>query len=210
MLGALVGPLLATLLVWVGIPFQTVILWTLIPGLLAAGSMFFLTHERAPQRRDDDARSKASSAKFPRLFWLLLIGVLLFGLGDFSRTFLILLAGAALGEGQGSTTGFVSGAVLLYALHNLVSAVVAYPVGHLGDRTSKFRVLVFGYSLGACTNLLFAFFGQSFSWLMLGIIFSGTYIAVEETLEKAVVVGSGASGVAQPRPGNPRMRQRGR
>jgi MFS family permease len=116
----------------------------------------------------------------------LLIGVFLFGLGDFSRTFLILLAAQVLGEG-GIAAGTVSGAVLLYTLHNLVSAVSAYPAGHVADRSSKVRVLVTGYAVGAGTNLLLALAGGSIAWLMLAIVLSGFYIAVEETLEKAVV-----------------------
>ena len=188
MLGTVVGPLLATLLIWAGVDFRIVILCTLIPGLFAAGWMFFLTREHEPQRRDDTL-AKSSDARFPRLVWLFLIGVLFFGLGDFSRTFLILLAGQDLGEGQGVCAGSISGAVLLYSLHNLVGAMAAFPVGHLGDRTSKVRVLAFGYAIGVVTNLLLAFFSHSLPWLVLAILLSGFYIAVEETLEKAVVVG---------------------
>jgi hypothetical protein len=99
MLGAVVGPLLAALLVWGGIEFRTVILWTLIPGLIATGSMFFLTREHEPQAETSTNDSQARSSRFPRLVWFFLVGVLLFGLGDFSRTFVILLAAQALGEG---------------------------------------------------------------------------------------------------------------
>jgi len=186
MLGAVVGPLLATLLVWVGIDFRTIILWTLIPGLIATGSMFFLTREHEPHAESSTNDAQAPQSRFPRIFWLFLIGVFLFGLGDFSRTFVILLAAQALGEGS-MAVGTVSGAVLLYTLHNLVSAVSAYPVGHVGDRSSKLRVLVAGYVVGVGTNLLLALLGGSLVWLTAAIVLSGFYIAVEETLEKAVV-----------------------
>ncbi|MDW8265692.1 MAG: MFS transporter, partial [Gemmataceae bacterium] len=46
MLGAVVGPLLAVCLVWLGLPFRSIILWTIVPGLLAAGAFFFFTQER--------------------------------------------------------------------------------------------------------------------------------------------------------------------
>ncbi len=186
MLGAVVGPLLAALLVWVGIDFRTIILWTLIPGLIATGSMFFLTREHEPHAESSTNDAQAPQSRFPRIFWLFLIGVFLFGLGDFSRTFVILLAAQALGEGS-MAVGTVSGAVLLYTLHNLVSAVSAYPVGHVGDHSSKLRVLVAGYVVGVGTNLLLALLGGSLVWLTAAIVLSGFYIAVEETLEKAVV-----------------------
>jgi MFS family permease len=188
MLGAVVGPLLAALLVWAGIEFQTVILWTLVPGLLATASIWFLTREREPSTQTDSASASAEpKTPFPQMFWLFLIGVFFFGLGDFSRTFLILLAGQSLGEGGSMPSGTVSMAVLLYSLHNLVSAVAAYPAGHLGDRFSKVRVLVVGYALGVGTNFLLAVLGGSLTWLVVAIVLSGLYIAIEETLEKAVI-----------------------
>lgn len=187
MLGAVVGPLMATLLVWAGIEFRTVILWTLIPGLLAAGSMFFLTKERGPAVAHLPSNpTQPPRRPFPRAFWIFLIGVLLFGLGDFSRTFLIWLAAQQLDGQVTQTAGTVSVAVLLYTLHNLISAGVAFPVGHMGDRSSKLRILLWGYGLGAGTNFLLALLSGSIVWLVAIVILSGAYIAVEETLEKAV------------------------
>lgn len=187
MLGAVIGPLMATLLVWAGVEFRTIILWTLIPGLLAAGSMFFLTKERDPAVAHLPSNPVQPPRKpFPHAFWIFLIGVLLFGLGDFSRTFLIWLAAQQLDGQVTQAAGTVSVAVLLYTLHNLISAGVAFPVGHMGDRSSKLRILLWGYGLGAGTNILLALLSGSIVWLVAIVILSGAYIAVEETLEKAV------------------------
>jgi MFS family permease len=76
---------------------------------------------------------------------------------------------------------------LLLTPHNLVSAAAAYPVGHLADRTSKAKVLMGGYALGVATNLLLATLAGGLTWLVVAIVLSGVYIAVEETLEKAVL-----------------------
>ena len=81
----------------------------------------------------------------------------------------------------------LSTAVLLYAAHNLVSALAAYPAGRLGDAGSKPRVLVMGYGLGVVTNAILAIATGSLALLVVAILLSGVYIAVEETLEKAVV-----------------------
>lgn len=187
MLGAVVGPLVATLLVWGGVEFRTVILWTLIPGLLAAGSLFFLTTEREPAIGSDTAQAAPSARPpFPRGFWIFLVGVFLFGLGDFSRTFLIWIAAERLDGPLVHEAGTVSVAVLLYTLHNLVSAGVAYPAGYLGDRRAKLPLLLWGYGLGVATNLLLVFLGSSITWFVTVIVLSGSYIAVEEILEKAV------------------------
>jgi MFS family permease len=193
MLGAVVGPLFAAAMVWFHVPLGTIILWGIVPGLLAASSMYFLAKERVTSDgagvSDSGTAPTTVPKKFPPLFWPLLFGVLLFGLGDFSRTFLILLAAIALGGG-GSQPNLVHLAflpMLLYAMHNAVSALAAYPAGHLGDRRAKLPVLVAGYGLGVITNLLLAVGSGSIAWLAMVFLLSGTYIAVEETLEKAVV-----------------------
>jgi MFS family permease len=206
MLGAVVGPLLAALMVWMEVPLSTIILWGIVPGLLAAGSMFCLAREREDGLHVEPSSSgqgegagRQTQAKFPALFWLVLIGVMLFGLGDFSRTFLILLAAAAIGNEHSvaatTSTGETISAVvtisfapmLLYAMHNAVSAVAAYPAGHVGDRRAKLPVLVAGYALGVVTNVLLAIESASIGWLAVVFVFSGIYYAIEETLEKAVV-----------------------
>jgi MFS family permease len=208
MLGAVAGPMIAAAMVWFHVPFEKIILWGIVPGLLAAGSMFFLTREAKPQAeakadlavaQNPPSRSQPDRSTFPRLFWLVLIGVTLFGMGDFSRTFLILLAASALRDGHavqmtasaaGQNAALVQLAflpMLLYAMHNAVSALAAYPAGHLGDRRAKLPVLIAGYGVGVATNILLAFSSQSINWLIVVFLLSGIYYAVEETLEKAVV-----------------------
>jgi MFS family permease len=160
--------------------------------------MFFVAQERADVKPQAAAANEkvvtepATHARFPRQFWLLVIGVLIFGLGDFSRTFLIFLAAAAFG---GADSGDTAGALvrlssipmLLYAMHNAVSALAAYPAGHFGDRRAKLPILVVGYVLGVATNVLLIIGSDSATLLVVIFVFSGTYIAIEETLEKAVV-----------------------
>lgn len=187
MVGAFVGPLVAAALVWSGMDFKSVILWSIIPSAISVVSIAAMTRDREVPAAAPAAASKAmSSAKLPRAFWLFVGGVLLFGLGDFSRTFLILLAASVLGEHSGAS-GVLSMAVLLYAGHNFISALAAYPAGKIGDARSKSKVLIAGYALGVATNLMLALGGASLSWLVIAIALSGIYIAIEETLEKAVV-----------------------
>ncbi|HUQ01118.1 MAG TPA: MFS transporter [Kofleriaceae bacterium] len=191
MVGAVVGPLLAALLVWAGTTFDDIILWSIIPSALAVAAVVFLTRDRGAAAATASASAVAAAPAppttttggMPRAYWLFVSGVLLFGLGDFSRTFLIVLAVRALGEHGGVLTT----AVLLYAGHNLVSAFAAYPAGRLGDAWSKPKVLVGGYALGVATNVLLAVGGASLPLLCVAIVMSGVYIAIEETLEKAVV-----------------------
>jgi MFS family permease len=151
--------------------------------------MFFFTKEREAAVHPpagEGSPGDAARQAFPKAFWVFLTGVFLFGLGDFSRTFLIWLTAKAAGEDRGTAAGTLSIAVTLYTVHNLVSAVTAYPVGHLGDRRPKMPVLAVGFGLGVATNLLLAFFGGSLPWLVAAIILSGVSIAIVDTLQKAV------------------------
>jgi MFS family permease len=184
MLGAVAGPLLAVVLVWAGVEFRTVILVSIMPSAVSVISIFLLTRDRETQDAPSEPSAQTPSVRhLPRMFWLFVVGVFLFGLGDFSRTFLIYLAAQHLGEHAG---GGLSVAVLLYTLHNGVSALAAYPAGQLGDRRSKLGLLCGGYGLGVVTNLLLAVCTGSLAWLVVAILLSGCYIAIEETLEKAV------------------------
>jgi MFS family permease len=186
MLGAVAGPLAAALLVWAGVAFGHVILWSLVPGLLAAGAIYFLTREREAAPLPAPGEPAAARPAFPRVFWAFLIGVTLFGLGDFSRLFLIVLADRALGGSGHPAPGTFPVAVLLYAMHNLISAFAAYGIGSWADRTSKLRLLLAGYGLGVVTNVLLALLGGSLGWLVVAIVLSAVYLAAEQTLEKAV------------------------
>lgn len=195
MLGALAGPLIAVLLVSLSLDLRTIILWSILPASIPVISILFLTRDRAVPRGESGPSATpgappAATAVLPSFhlsapYKRYLAGVLLFGLGDFSRTFLILLASRALGEEGHGPTGTVSIAVLLYVMHNGISALAAYPIGHLADRLSKLDILIGGYALGVATNVLLAFTSSSVPWLVVAMVMSGIYIAVEETVEKA-------------------------
>jgi MFS family permease len=189
MLGAVIGPLAATLLVWAGFEFRSVLLFAFVPGLLAAAAILFLVREKVPDISVDAAapEPKKRGGQLPRVFLLFLGGVFCFGLGDFSRAFLIWLAAQALGEQGPRSAGTISIAVLLYAAHNAISGLAAYPVGSLADRIPKRRVLLAGYALGVGTNLLLALYSRWLPGLVVAILLSGIYIAIEQTLEKAVI-----------------------
>src|SRR5262245_62505919 len=47
MVGAVVGPLIAALLVWSGAGLGTVILWSILPSAISVASAVLLTHDRA-------------------------------------------------------------------------------------------------------------------------------------------------------------------
>jgi MFS family permease len=182
MLGAVAGPLLALGLLAFHVAIPTLIVASLVPALLAVFFIVTFTHDYGTTTHDEPTRP---SHRLPRPFWTFLVGVLLFGLGDFSRTFLIFLVASA--AGGSAARGALTAGVLAYAIHNLVSGIAAFPAGRLGDRIPKWQVLAFGYGLGIATNTMLAAGSTSLLWVAIAVVGSGTYIAVEETIEKAAV-----------------------
>ncbi len=189
MLGAVAGPLLALLLIALGVSLESVVLLSLAPALLPVVFILALTRDR-PGAVAAVAAARRSHA-LPRQFWLLLVGVLLFGMGDFSRTFLIYLAATAFGDvqpGEMAATGMaMTAGILAYTVHNVISGLAAMPAGRLSDRWPKRWILCTGYALGAATNTLLAVGSSLPAALAVAVLMSGVYIAIEETVEKATV-----------------------
>ncbi len=183
MVGAVLGPLLALSLLSAGLPFGRVVLVSAIPGALAALAVWGLVRERdshGPSRGDAKAR-----AGIPPDLWPWIGAVFLFGLGDFSRSLLILAASRAAGGGIGAAA--LGLPVVLYMVHNGVSAAATFPAGRAADRRGKGRVLAAGYLLGAACNVLLAVAYRSTAAVAAAFVISGIYIGVEETVEKAMI-----------------------
>lgn len=190
MAGAVAGPALAAGLLAAGVGLNGALLLTAIPAALAAAALLALVRER-PEHESGPGSGEAAvgSAPLPREFWRLLGAVALFGLGDFSRTFLVLAAARAVTGSAGLPVGVgvPAAPVVLYALHNAVSAAASVPAGRIADTFGRGRVLAAGYAAGAVTSFLLAAGSSSLPVLALAFVLSGAYIAVEETVERARV-----------------------
>src|SRR5207237_7920556 len=95
-------------------------------------------------------------ARTPGPFRRLLLGVGLYGLGNFSATLLILRATQVLHAHGRSSADAAAVAVLLYAAHNAANAAAAYPAGALADRIGRRLVLAAGVALFALACAAFA------------------------------------------------------
>ncbi|MGB2622268.1 MAG: MFS transporter [Candidatus Acidiferrum sp.] len=184
--GAIVGPLTALwLLEKTGHNYQKVFLWTLLPGLMAVGSFWLLVRER-PIPAKPRRTLLAGIRDLPVPFRHFLLGVGVFGAGDFSHTLLILYASRMLSPEYGIARA-ASIAVLLYTLHNVFYAGSAYASGWLSDHVPQRKiVLAAGYGLAGVTAILLSM-GTHSLWL-LGVIFvlAGFYVGTEEALEDSV------------------------
>ncbi len=182
--GAVLGPLLALSLLALGVAPRRLMLVSLLPGLLAFLSIAFLVVERAHEPRPASFDLRGELAGTGPQFRKYLLGILVFGAGDFSRTLLILYATQHI-AGKVFSLGGAGAAVALYVLHNAVSAGAAFPIGALADRVGHRRVIVVGYVLGAVTTLAFALAPPRPLPLLVLFLASGLYIASEEVAEKS-------------------------
>ncbi len=184
--GAIVGPLTALwLLEKTGHNYQRVFLWTLLPGLVAVACFWLLVRER-PIVAKPKRSFLAGIRDLPIPFKRFLLGVGVFGAGDFSHTLLILYASRMLTPRYGLARA-TSVAVILYSLHNVFYAGSAYASGWLSDHVPQRKiVLAAGYSLAGITAILLCT-GTHALWL-LGVIFvsAGLYVGTEEALEDSV------------------------
>jgi MFS family permease len=161
--------------------------WTMIPGLIAAGIMAWIIQEkgRSTVRR---LSLRHALAEMPTSFRRYLVGVGLFGAGDYAHTLLILAATQLLAPTHGPLRAAALGG-LLYVWHNIVYAAAAYPAGHLGDRIGHRPILGFGYAISVAVPLmLIGCFTRGWASLPLfAVIFgvAGLVNGIQDTLEGA-------------------------
>jgi MFS family permease len=176
--GAVIGPLVAALLLAAQVPMHDIFLWSVVPAVLCLALALAI--------REPVAEAAASPKAFdwrlrdmPPLFKRYLAVVALFTLGNSSNMFLLLRA-RELGVAEATIP-------LLWAAVALVATLFSTPLSALSDRFGRMHLLVGGYVayglfylvLGSMARdglLLFALFG-----------FYGLFMAATEGVEKALV-----------------------
>jgi MFS family permease len=184
--GAIGGPLTALwLLEATGHSYRKVFLWTLLPGLIAVASFWFFVRERPAAPKPPRSFLLGLKA-LPPSFRRLLVGVGIFGAGDFSHSLLILYATRMLAPAHGMARA-ASLAIGLYTLHNVFYAGSAYASGWLSDHVPHRKVvLAAGYSLASVTAILLCTATHSLPLLVVIFILAGLYIGTEEALEDSL------------------------
>ncbi len=182
-LGAVVGPLLAFALVgW--LTYRQIFWLTLIPGLLSVVAMVGLVKE--PLRpRPAPVRLDLALAGLPAPFMRFLVGVGIFGVGDFAHTFLTLRASEVLAPVLGEAPA-AQAAILLYTLHNVVYAGISYPIGSLADRVGKRGLLAMGYFCSAIMATAAILAPPRVGPLLAVFVLGGVVLGIQDALEGAI------------------------
>ncbi len=190
-LGAVLGPALALILLTMLAGqeanqeiYRQIFLISLIPGILSAISFLTLVKERSigPINK----KSLVSSVQaMPLKFRFYLIGVGLFGIGDFAHSLLTLRAAEILTPVMGATAAGQT-ALLLYVVHNILYAGMSFPIGALADRVGKRGLLAAGYALASVMAIGWIIAVPSVWYLGLLFGLGGVFIAAEDALEGAM------------------------
>jgi len=184
--GAIAGPLTALWLLNVtNHNYRAVFLWTLLPGMIAVLSFWLLVRERTFEARKK-VTFLAGLRSLPGNFREFLLGVGVFGSGDFSHTLLILYASRMLAPTHGAARA-ASLAVGLYTLHNVFYAGSAYVSGWISDHVPHRKaILAGGYALAGVTAIFLTTTPASL-WLLGGLfMLAGIYVGTEEALEDSL------------------------
>ena len=176
--GAVIGPLVAALLLTQHMSLHDIFLWSWIPALLCLALALAI---REPQRAAAgppppfDWRLRDLSPLFKRY----LLVVALFTLGNSSNMFLLLQA-RELGVPEAQTP-------LLWATVSGVAMLFSTPLSGLSDRFGRLPLLVGGYIAYGLFYLVLGVAAHDGPWLFVLFGCYGLFMAATEGVEKALV-----------------------
>ncbi len=153
--GAMVGLLIAAVVVWLAqansldlsrSTFQTIVLISLLPALLAVLSLVIGAKDVPVDKKR--ALPKFSIRSMGKPFSIFLVIVSIFTLGNSSDAFLVLRA-----QNLGVS---VIGIMAMLVVFNLIYSLVSTPAGSLSDRVGRRRLIIGGWLVYAAIYLGFA------------------------------------------------------
>jgi len=175
--GAILGPLLAfLLLLFHPGDFRLIFLLAGIPGVLG---MFVLVFGiREAKKRKDNLMKKFRFSDFPKRFYLFLVIIFIFTLGNSTDALLMVKANEV-----GIKVTFIP---LVYLVSSLVSVFLAIPFGSLSDRIGREKLLITGFLI---YSLVYFGFGSTANVYVIVALFAlyGIYSALTDGVQKAMI-----------------------
>ncbi len=177
--GAVLAPLVAAALLGLGLGLPAVFLAAAVPGAAVVVLIAVAVRDPAPEPRPADRPSLLAAWRRidPRL-GRLLAAVAVFGLGNSSDAFILLLL-----TDQGVAPVAVAA---LWSAHHVVKVVATWSGGRLSDRLGRRPMLVAGWAVYAAVYLGFAT-ASSTAWVIGLFLAYGLYFGLTEPVEKALV-----------------------
>ena len=161
-----------------GFDFKRMFILSMIPAVLGLCMFAFVKEKKTPRLAKSRERFWEGLGKVDGQLRLYLVVVLLFTLGNSSKTFILLKANAA---------GFDAvNVILLYFLYNATASALSVPLGKLSDRIGRKRLLVPGYLAFSLCYFGFAFVQDRWGMIAVFVVY-GIYTALITGVERAYV-----------------------
>jgi MFS family permease len=175
--GAIVGPLAAfILLVFFPENYRLIFLLAGIPAVL---SILVIISGIKEAKKDQESLFKKFHFKdFPSRFWLFLVIVFVFTLGNSTDALLMVKANEV-----GVKVAFIP---LVYMITSIVAVLLAIPVGSLSDRVGKEKILIAGYLIYAVVYYGFGVTTHTGAIVALFAMY-GLYSAATDGIQKAFI-----------------------
>lgn len=174
--GAILGPLAAFLLLrFFPLNYANIFLIATIPAVLGVLTIAVFIKEAKSFKNN---APKISLKHLPKKFYFFLAIIFIFTLGN-SADALLLVKTAETGIDK-SYIPFV------YMIFNMVSVVLAIPIGKLSDRIGRERLIIPGFLIFAVTYFLFGRFNSIHIFIGLFVMY-GLYSALVDGSQKAMI-----------------------
>lgn len=177
-LGAIAGALLTIALIsLLGFSNRQVFVFAGIGGLVSVLLIFIFVKERAKPRRAKP-RPLITTLKLPARYWLFVLAVFIFSLGQFGSAFLVL---------RSNTLGLMIGLLpVIFIIMNLTNSLLATPIGILSDKIGRRVPLALGWIVFALSSLGLALTQQLWAfWFM--VVGYGLFLAFTDGIARAYV-----------------------
>jgi MFS family permease len=185
--GAFIGLGIAALIIWLTQAgaaeltrhtFQTVVLASIIPAVLAVMVLALGVKEVVAAKKDSNGLPSLSWKAFDRRFRAFLVVLIIFTLGNSSDSFIVLR-----GQDRGLSVLQIMGMLMTF---NAVYSLLAGPFGSLSDRIGRRTLMLVGWTVYGLVYLGFALAQTGAQiWVLYG--FYGIYYALTEGIAKALV-----------------------
>lgn len=190
--GALVGVAVMTL---TDGDFKTVFWVAVIPAVLAF-ILLVVMSEDSRFSKEYSTKREASSQRnpfhwqilreFPASFWTVIAVTMIFLVGRYSGTFLVLWA-----EHQGMPVAY---APLVMVVYNVLSSLASLPLGAASDRYDRRYVLAFGFLMLAASNIVLAMV-PGMVGVVAGVVLWGLQFGIIQSIPVAMVADRAPSGL---------------
>ncbi len=158
--------------------FQRLVLIAAIPGFLAVFLLMLGVRDIAPRTVGGEEPPRPTLRGWNRRFYIFLLAVILFTLGNSADAFLILRA-----QTLGIAAAWVA---LLLVVQNITYTLIATPAGALSDRWGRYRLIITAWGIYALVYLGFAFARAAWhAWVLFAVY--GVYYGIGEGVSKALV-----------------------